>query len=144
LHPELEQLIRKQCERLGESVFLRNLRQGLGSATQRVRLGSSVAEGARQIKTDLLSPEGDQAGSVRFVLAPDGWRIYSIEVWTNSTGGPIRPVRREQMPVKREPVPVQTVQRTQLSSPAAQKRRKSKLPRMFSKKWLTTMYGSGD
>ena len=32
LHPELEQLVRKQCERLGEAAFLRNLRHGLGTA----------------------------------------------------------------------------------------------------------------
>ena len=47
LHPELEQLIRKQCDRVGEAAFLRNLKLGLGSATQRVRLGASQAEGAR-------------------------------------------------------------------------------------------------
>ena len=47
LHPELEQLIRKQCDRVGEAAFLRNLKLGLGSATQRVRLGASQAEGAQ-------------------------------------------------------------------------------------------------
>ncbi len=136
LHPELEQLVRKQCERLGEAAFLRNLRQGLGTATQRVRLGSSRAEGARQILTELLSPTGDQAGTVRFVLSPDGWRIYSLEVWTNS-GKPqqqrSRPTSTRQAPYDAPtPVPVAA------SKPV----KKSKLPKMLAQKWFKTVYAS--
>jgi hypothetical protein len=82
LHPELERLIFQQCQKSGEASFLRNLRHGLGSASQRLRLGSSQAEGAGQIRTQLLNEQGDQAGSVRFVLSGDGWRIYAVEVWT--------------------------------------------------------------
>lgn len=125
LHPELEALVWKQCDRLGEAAFLRNLRQGLGSATQRVRLGASQAEGARQIRTELLSPTGHQAGTVRFVLSPDGWRIYSVEVFTNSSAPKPAPT-----PVVRKPVPREAP------------KKKSKIPTMFSKKWLTTIYAS--
>ena len=85
LHPDLEQLVRKQCEVLGEVVFLRSLRQGLGSANQRVRLGSSKAEGARKIRTALRGPQGHQTGTVSFVLSPDGWRIYSVEIWSKTS-----------------------------------------------------------
>lgn len=125
LHPELEQLVYKQCERLGESTFLRNLRQGLGSATQRVRLGASQAEGARQIRTELLGPTGAQAGSVRFVLSPDGWRIFSVEVWTGG-GQPRRQPPRQQAPVQvaRQP------------APREKPKRKSKMPTMLSKSWF--------
>lgn len=128
LHPELEELIRKQCDRAGEAAFLRNLRLGLGSATQRVRLGSSQAEGARQIRTELLSPSGQQAGSVRFVLSLDGWRIYSLEVFTNSgqrPGPPQRPMQVAQPPTPQEPA-----------------RKKSKLPTISPKKWFATIYAS--
>lgn len=82
LHPELERLIFNQCQKNGETSFLRSLRHGLGSASQRLRLGSSQADGAGQIRTQLLNDMGDQAGSVRFVLSGDGWRIYAVEVWT--------------------------------------------------------------
>lgn len=125
LHPELEQLIRKQCDRVGEAAFLRNLRYGLGSATQRVRLGASQAEGARQIRTELLSPTGDQAGTVRFVLSPDGWRIYSLEVFKDS-GKPQRPQS-----------PVQVAQQ-----PAHKPKRSSKIPKISPKKWFATIYAS--
>lgn len=84
LHPELEQLIFRQCQQQGETVFLRGLRHGLGSASQRLRLGSSQAQGAGQIRTQLVDEQGEQAGSVRFVLVPDGWRVYAVEVWTAS------------------------------------------------------------
>lgn len=135
LHPELEALVGKQCDRLGEGAFLRNLRQGLGNATQRVRLGSSVAEGARQIRTELLTPEGEKAGSVRFVLSPDGWRIYALEVWTNS-GRPQRPapapVQRQERPLVQTPLPY-----------AKPPKPKSKLPIMQAKKWFTTIYAGG-
>lgn len=130
LHPELEQLIRKQCERVGESAFLRNLRYGLGSATQRVRLGASQAEGARQIRTELLSPSGHQAGSVRFVLSPDGWRIYSLEVFKNGGQSPQAP---------RQAPPVQIARQ----EPEVQKaKKKSKLPKISPKKWFATIYAS--
>lgn len=132
LHPELEQLIRKQCEKLGEGAFLRNLRHGLGNATQRVRLGSSVAEGAKQIRTELLSPTGEQAGTVRFVLAPDGWRIYALEVWTKS--GPPRPARPQPQARRREIPPTLPV--------ASPPKKKSKIPIMKAKKWFTTIYAS--
>jgi hypothetical protein len=82
LHPELERLIFHQCQKTGEATFLRSLRHGLGSASQRLRLGASQADGAGQIRTQLLNDGGDQAGSVRFVLSGDGWRIYAVEVWT--------------------------------------------------------------
>ena len=131
LHPELEQLIRGQCERLGEGAFLRNLRFGLGNATQRVRLGSSVAEGAKQIRTELLSADGAQRGTVRFVLAPDGWRIYALEVWTKPGRRPEAP-SRPQPKVQQRPSPV-TVMR---SSP---KKKKSKMPIMKAKSWFSTM-----
>lgn len=133
LHPELEQLVRTQCERLGEAAFLRNLRHGLGSATQRLRLGASLAEGARQIKTELLSPSGHQAGSIRFVLAPDGWRIYAVEVWTNSSPPVKKPV---QAPLD--------ITRNALSNGSAGEGRKKKsiLPKMLPQKWLATIYAS--
>jgi quinol monooxygenase YgiN len=134
LHPELEQLVRKQCERLGEVAFLRNLRHGLGSATQRVRLGASKAEGARQIRTELLSPTGAPAGTVVFVLSPDGWRIYSVEVWTNSSAASQQ---------RRQPQATQ-IARTQsipVSEPMKTKKR-SKLPKMLPQKWLKTIYAS--
>jgi len=119
LHPELESLIWKQCERMGETAFLRGLRVKLGSATQRVRLGSSQAEGARQIKTELLGPDGTQAGSVRFVLSTDGWRIYSVEVWSN-VGAP---------PQMRAPVaPTPAVQ----TAPRTKAKKKSRLPKFFT------------
>jgi hypothetical protein len=130
LHPELELLIRKQCDRVGEAAFLRNLRYGLGSATQRVRLGASQAEGARQIRTELLAPTGQQAGSVRFVLSPDGWRIYSLEVFKDS-GSPQSPPPQRPIQVAQKPVP-------------KEKRRASKLPRMSPKKWFSTIYASRD
>lgn len=135
LHPELEELVRKQCERLGEATFLRSLRHGLGSATQRVRLGSSQAEGARQIKTELLSPNGLQAGSVRFVLSPDGWRIYALEVFTNS-GQPTvkRPASR--------PQPVQITRNPQPQEEPVGNKRSSILPKMLPQKWLATIYAS--
>lgn len=82
LHPELERLIFQQCQKKGEASFLRGLRHGLGSASQRLRLGSSQAEGAGQIRTQLVNEAGEQAGSVRFVLSGDGWRVYAVEVWT--------------------------------------------------------------
>lgn len=82
LHPELERMIHNQCQKNGEGSFLRSLRLGLGSASQRLRLGGSQAEGAGQIRTQLLNEMGEQAGSVRFVLSGDGWRIYAVEVWT--------------------------------------------------------------
>jgi hypothetical protein len=128
LHPELEQLIRKQCDRVGEAPFLRNLRHGLGSATQRVRLGASQAEGARQIRTELLAPNGMQAGTVCFVLSPDGWRIYSLEVFKDS-GKPARPPQR----------PVQVAQN---SAATGKPKRKSKIPKMSPKKWFKTIYAS--
>lgn len=130
LHPELEQLIRKQCDRVGEAAFLRNLKLGLGSATQRVRLGASQAEGARQIRTELLAPTGQQAGTVRFVLSPDGWRIYSLEVFTNSGRRPAPPQQQPPVQIARAPVP--------------QEKRKSssKLPKMSPKKWFATIYAS--
>lgn len=136
LHPELEELVGKQCERLGEISFLRNLRHGLGNATQRVRLGASVAEGARQIRTELLAPSGERAGSVRFVLSPDGWRIYALEVWTNSGPGP-RPAKPAPPPVvsPRKPLPS--------TIPTAKPKSKSKIPIMQAKKWFTTIYAGG-
>ena len=135
VHPELEQLVRTQCERLGEAAFLRNLRHGLGSATQRLRLGASLAEGARQIKTELLSPSGHQAGSIRFVLAPDGWRIYAVEVWTNSA-----PPARKQVQIQ---APLD-ITRTAVSngSSAQAPKKKSRLPKMLPQKWLATIYAS--
>lgn len=90
LHPELERLIFHQCQKKGEVSFLRGLRHGLGNASQRLRLGASQADGAGQIRTQLLNEGGEQAGNVRFVLAGDGWRIYAVEVWTAS-----RPVARQ-------------------------------------------------
>lgn len=131
LHPELEELILNQCDRLGEGAFLRNLRVGLGSATQRVRLGASVAEGARRIRTELLSPLGEQAGSVCFVLSEDGWRIYSLEVRKNPGG---------QRPKPKPPAPVNIARRAPDSLPAS--RKKSKLPKMLAKKFFNTLYTS--
>lgn len=131
LHPELEELISKQCDRLGEGSFLRSLRLGLGSANQRVRLGSSKADGARRIKTELRGPGGNQAGTVCFVLSADGWRIYSLEIWSNSKASK----------------PKEAVLRTRSSSEgsawpravATPKKKSSKVPRFFSKKWLKTI-----
>lgn len=100
LHPELERLIFNQCQKNGEAGFLRSLRHGLGSASQRLRLGSSQADGAGQIRTQLLNEAGDQAGSVRFVLSGDGWRIYAVEVWTAA-----KPVQRP-VPVVERPQPL--------------------------------------
>ena len=100
LHPELERMIFQQCQKCGEASFLRSLRHGLGSASQRLRLGSSQADGAGQIRTQLLNETGDQAGSVRFVLSGDGWRIYAVEVWTAA-----KPVQR--------PAPTPAVERPQ-------------------------------
>lgn len=127
LHPELEALVQKQCDKLGEIAFLRNLKGGLGTTTAGMRLGSSQAEGARQIRTELIGNNGVPAGTVRFVLSPDGWRIYALEVWSNS-GQPPTP--------KAKPVPPVQVARTSRPEPP---RRRSKLPRMLSKKWLTTL-----
>ena len=98
LHPELARLIYTQCQKSGEVSFLRNLRHGLGSASQRLRLGSSQADGAGQIRTQLLNEQGDQAGSVRFVLSGDGWRIYAVEVWTSSQGAPPQAPARTRRP----------------------------------------------
>lgn len=82
LHPELERLIQAQCRQHGEASFLRGLREGLGSVSSRMRLGSSQAQGAGQIVSQLINEVGDEAGCVRFVLSGDGWRIYAVEVWT--------------------------------------------------------------
>ena len=145
VHPELEQLVQKQCERLGEATFLRNLRHGLGSATQRVRLGASQAEGARQIKTELLSPTGQEAGSVRFVLSPDGWRIYAVEVWTSSKkqGRPSKPVASQTTLVSSDDMPVAVSRGCSMKQRGPKKpKRKSKMPKMLSKKWLKTIYAS--
>jgi hypothetical protein len=99
LHPELERLIFHQCQKSGEVSFLRSLRHGLGSASQRLRLGASQADGAGQIRTQLVNETGDQAGSVRFVLSGDGWRIYAVEVWTAprpaSSPAPAQQVHRQ-------------------------------------------------
>ena len=111
------------------SEVLRNLKLGLGSATQRVRLGASQAEGARQIRTELLAPTGQQAGTVRFVLSPDGWRIYSLEVFTNSGRRPTPP---PQPPVQIAKAPV----------PQEKRKSSSKLPKMSPKKWFATIYAS--
>lgn len=135
LHPELEALVGKQCERLGESSFLRNLRHGLGNATQRVRLGASVAEGARQIRTELLAPSGEKAGSVRFVLSPDGWRIYALEVWTNSGGS--KPASPAPPPQVRKSLP------SVIPTAKPKPKPKSKIPIMQAKKWFTTIYAGG-
>ncbi len=134
LHPELEQLVRNQCERLGEGSFLRGLRHGLGSATQRVRLGASQAEGARQIKTELLSPTGTPAGMVRFVLSPDGWRIYSVEVWTSSKGGP--PSRPSPQIQQQR---TQTQSRPVIAQRPPKKKSRSRMPKMLPQKWLSTI-----
>ena len=132
LHPELEELIANQCNRLGETAFLRNLRHGLGSATQRVRLGSSVAEGARRIRTELVGPTGEQIGSVCFVLSVDGWRIYSLEVRKSSS-----PPRMRQAP----PTAVKVAKRLPSALPTPKKR--SKLPKMLAKKFFNTLYSPG-
>ena len=131
LHPELEQLIFKQCERLGEAAFLRSLRQGLGSANQRVRLGSSKAEGARKIRTELRGPEGNQAGTVCFVLSTDGWRIYSVEIWSNSASSkPKAPVVRTRGSASSSAWP---------KAVKSRKKKGSKLPKILSKDWLKTI-----
>ena len=145
MHPELEQLVQKQCERLGEATFLRNLRHGLGSATQRVRLGASQAEGARQIKTELLSPTGQEAGSVRFVLSPDGWRIYAVEVWTNSQkrGSKANQRASKTMTAPGQETPVAVSRGSSMKQRGPKKpKRKSKMPKMLSKRWLKTIYAS--
>lgn len=130
LHPELERLIAQQCHRKGEAAFLRGLRHGLGSASQRLRLGSSQAEGAGQIRSQLLNEAGEQAGSVRFVLSGDGWRIYAVEVWTAPKAVPVAeaaPVRRSQ------PLPITKLKENKLSSNTL-----SGVPKMLAAtRWLT-------
>lgn len=145
LHPELERLIGSQCRRTGEAQFLRSLRMGLGSTSQRLRLGSSQAEGAGQIRTQLLNPRGDQAGSVRFILARDGWRIYAVEVWT--AGRP--PSRPSNVEVGRgSPSPSPREQRpvgTPVYPPPPQKARSSPkfgVPRALSSRWLSKVCAS--
>lgn len=139
LHPELERMIHTQCQKNGEGSFLRSLRHGLGSASQRLRLGSSQAEGAGQIRTQLLNEMGEQAGSVRFVLSGDGWRIYAVEVWTAPK--PVAAPRVAEMP--RTPVarPTQTVpsrqtllNRTTLAQTAMSSG--SSMPKLTATNWL--------
>lgn len=113
LHPELERLISQQCHRTGEVAFLRNLRHGLGSASQRLRLGSSQAEGAGQIRSQLINDAGEQAGSVRFVLSGDGWRIYAVEVWTAPK--PAAPVSQPVAVRRAQPLPMTKLKETKLS-----------------------------
>ena len=130
LHPELERLIFQQCQKSGEVSFLRNLRHGLGSASQRLRLGTSQADGAGQIRTQLLNEGGDQAGSVRFVLSGDGWRIYAVEVWTAA-----RAAQRPQgVPMERAPQP--PPQRQTMFGRTAMSNTNSGVPKMSATNWL--------
>lgn len=131
LHPELERLISQQCQKTGEVSFLRNLRHGLGSASQRLRLGTSQAEGAGQIRSQLLNDAGDQAGSVRFVLSGDGWRIYAVEVWTAPRQA--APVASPVTVRRSQPLPVTRLKETKLP-----KATMSGVPKMLAAtRWLT-------
>lgn len=143
LHPELERLIAMQCHKIGENKFLRSLRHGLGSATQRLRLGGSQADGAGQIRTELLTPRGERAGHVRFVLSGDGWRIYAIEVYTNSSSRPSSAATG-----RGSPLPSATAQKladTQVYQQQPQTGRSSSkpgAPRALSSRWLAKVYAS--
>lgn len=133
LHPELERLIFNQCQKSGEVSFLRSLRHGLGSASQRLRLGASQADGAGQIRTQLLNEAGEQAGSVRFVLSGDGWRIYAVEVWTAPR--PVQqqqPVQVQQRPAR--PMPTQMGQTLLRQTSLAQA--SGGVPKMSATSWF--------
>ena len=81
LHPDLYGLVQKECDRVGERNFLREMRAELGSSNQYLRLGRSSSYGHRGIESELLDRSGIAAGFVRFFLVDDGWRIYALEVW---------------------------------------------------------------
>lgn len=146
LHPELERLIHHQCRKNGEVSFLRGLKAGLGSASQRLRLGSSQAEGAGQIRTQLLNESGEQAGSVRFVLSGDGWRIYAVEVWTASKAEAQAP-KQATLPVeiRRQPQPqslratTAMLARTTMAAPKPQ----PGVPKLSATNWLRKMTAFG-
>ncbi len=143
LHPELEQLIQQQCHRKGEAAFLRSLRLGLGSASKRLRLGTSQPEGARQIRAQLLTPSGDQAGSVRFVLMRDGWRIYALEVW-NEARNPNPAASAEVESGSASPSLAEQLRAgTRVSQPRPQTGRSSPkpgVPRVLSNRWFAKAY----
>jgi hypothetical protein len=142
LHPELERLIFTQCQKNGEASFLRSLRYGLGNASQRLRLGASQADGAGQIRTQLLNENGEQAGNVRFVLSGDGWRIYAVEVWTAARPLPQRtpPVVQERpaaVPRTTSRLPVAAGGQTLLrQTTLAQAQATTGVPRMSATNWL--------
>ncbi len=145
LHPELDQLIAQQCHRLGEANFLRSLRLGLGSASNRLKLGASRPEGAGQIRADLVHHTGDPAGACRFVLMPDGWRIYALEVHreqpdsspaASAPAGPRSPSRWTEA---RRP------EGTPACPPPPQKGRSSPrlgVPRVLSNRWFARACGA--
>ena len=137
LHPELERLIFDQCQRNGETSFLRSLRHGLGSATQRLRLGGSTPMGAGEIRTELVTATGEKAGRVRFVLSNDGWRIYAVEVWTDSRKNVKSPPPQRKGPQKQSPIPVARAINPQASSA------KKKPPKVLSRKWFSKFRSSG-